>query len=445
MAPRLRGFISVKVLPAERPTSVRHFVLAALLFVTTINYIQRNSLPVAKTSVAGDLDLSAEAVGYAAAAFFLSYAIFQVPSGWFASRAGARLALTLYTAAWSLCVGLTAVAVGFYDLFGYRLLLGALQAGIFPCATLVLAAWYPESRRGIATALLNSFQLLGSAACASLTGKFVEPVGWRNLFALYAVPGLVWAVWFFWWFRNDPRDHRGVNSAELALLAKRSTVEPEPAGGPTADAPSRAPIPWLVILTSLPLWLVFAQQTMRSGATRFSDNWMNTFFEEARGASKETAGVLTAVSLIAAVLGGIVGGMLSDAILIRTGSRAYARKGVAVGSLFVGILFFLLAYSIRDVWLATTVFAVGAFFTTFASPCAYSLTIDMGGKHVAIVFALMNMFGNLGSMAFVALVPLLNAWGGWDAALALFAGLHVASAVCWLFIDTRVVVGEPRP
>ena len=56
---------------------------------------------------------------------------------------------------------------------------------------------------------------------------------------------------------------------------------------------------------------------------------------------------------------------------------------------------------------------------------------------------------NLGSFAFVQVVSYLVDWGGWDLALAVFAGMHLAAAACWLLLNPNIVIGEnavdPRP
>jgi ACS family glucarate transporter-like MFS transporter len=471
-----------KAVPAPRPTHVRQIVLAALLVITAVNYVQRNSAATAEKTIRAELRLTEQNSGDALAAFFLSYALFQIPAGWLAQRLGARLALSLYAGGWSLVIGLMALASGFTDLYVDRLLLGILQAGIFSCATLVLASWYPASRRGLATALLNSFMLIGAAVSSALTGLLLDPLGWRGVFALYALPGLAWAVWFAWWFRNDPRDHPGVNAEELALIAEDR--DPAKKQEPPPDAPHGG-IPWLAILTSIPLWLVLIQQGLRAGATRFYDNWMPTYFQEAHKATPAVAGILASVPLFAGIVGGVVGGAISDAILRRTRSRSLGRKGVAIASLLAGSLFFVLAYPIPNVWLATVVCSAGVFITTFAAPCAYALTLDLGGKNVGVVFAIMNTAGNLGATAFIAVVPRLKVWaagegavlyqavaaqsfttplpgapniapltasvgiagrdpGGWDAVLLLFLGLHLAAALCWAFLNPEGVIGEPR-
>jgi MFS family permease len=434
-----------------RPTGVRHLVLAALLAVAAVNYVQRNSIGAAETTVRADLALTMQQTGDAIAAFFLTYALFQVPSGWLAQRWGAKRALVLFTAGWSVAVGLTAFARGLPGLLAGRLALGALQAGVFPCATLILAVWYPASRRGVATALLNSFMLIGGALGSALTGLLLGPLGWRWLFALYAVPGLLWALWFALWFRSRPEDHPGVNDAELAVIADNPVGQvfnlshPERQVENLPHEKARAPIPWGVILLNISLLMVYAQQFCRAGASRFFDTWLPTYLQEGRGESVEAAGVLASLPQWLAVVGGVVGGALSDWVLVRTGSRRAARKGVAVGSLLAGTLCYLAAYYSADVRVANGLLSLGYFLVTFASPCAYALTMDMGGRHLGIVFGVMNMAGNLGAMAFTWVFPRLKAWsGGWDAPLALFAALNLIAAAAWLLADPDLVVGESR-
>lgn len=430
--------------PSARPTRVRYYVLAALLVITSINYVQRNSIGAAETTIRTALQLDMRDTGDAISAFFLTYALLQVPSGWLAQRLGARATLTLYAAGWSVCTGLCALASGLFDLYAARLAMGALQAGIFPCCTLILASWYPPSRRGLAVALLNSFMLIGGTIGVSLTAILLGPLGWRFVFALYMLPGLAWAAWFVWWFRNLPEQHPEVNEAERAIISE---------GRASADSVGQpgASIPWVAILMSGSLWLLCIQQAFRAGTNRFYDTWLPTYFQEARGADVQLAGLLTALPLLFGIFGGPVGGMLSDYVLKRTGSRSAARKGVAVGSLLAGTLLFLLAYPIGNVWLATLLFSAGVFLTTFASPCSYALSMDISGKHVAVVFGVFNMVGNLGSWAFIKYLPRLippsegaSQASDWDLALAVFAGLNVAAALCWLFIRPEQTIGEPQ-
>jgi ACS family glucarate transporter-like MFS transporter len=190
--------------------------------------------------------------------------------------------------------------------------------------------------------------------------------------------------------------------------------------------------------------LICAQQFCRAGSSRFFDHWLPTYLQEERGSSVLSAGVWSGLPLYAGVVGGLVGGWLSDAVLRRTGSRRAGRNGVAVGSLLAATLCYVLAYPIPNAFLAVLVLSAGYFFASFAAPCAYALTMDMGGRQLGVVFGAMNMVGNFGSGSFVWIVPRLLRWSeGWGLALAVFAGVHLFAAACWLLLNPDGVIGRP--
>jgi nitrate/nitrite transporter NarK len=141
------------------------------------------------------------------------------------------------------------------------------------------------------------------------------------------------------------------------------------------------------------------------------------------------------------VAGVIIGGVLSDALLRRTGSRVIARKGVAIASMTACAACFLLAFRMPDVRSEVAVASLGAFLAGFSSPCSYAATMEVGGRHVGVVFGFMNMAGNLGAMLF----PTVVAWlvvetGSWAAAVTFFAALHLAAAACWLGVNPEKTV-----
>ena len=464
----------------QRATWMRHFVLAALCAATVINYAQRNSIAGAETTLRPALGLTISQTGDAMAAFFFAYALCQIPSGRVAQRLTPRWALALYAAGWSLAMAACALATGVVTLVGARLVMGVFQAGIFPCATMILLVWYPSRRRALATAILNSFMLIGGAVGSMLTAWLLARVGWRGLFLLYALPGIAWAVWFALWFRNRPSEHPSVNEAELALLdgdrpavlevgersfpaaekpvdreavttadesARALTARPpEPVrlAAPAAAPDVRAATPLLAIFLSWPLLFLCLQQFCRAGATRFFDMWFPTYLQEARGLSPGEANLLTSAPLCAGVVGGVVGGWASDAVLQWTGSRRAGRQGVAIASLLACCGCYAAAYLTADVYAAVALASAGIFIAMFAAPCAYALSMDMGGKNLAVVFGAMNMVGNFGSGAFTWFSPRLKEWGGgWTLPVLVFAGLNVVAAGCWLLLNPEGLIGEP--
>src|SRR5262245_20208883 len=97
-------------MPDSRPTHVRYVVVLVTTLVAVLLYLDRFCLSFAETFIAEDLDLTRAQSGWLLSAFFWSYAIVQVPSGWLTDRWGGRLMLTIYVLAWSLFTGWTGLA-----------------------------------------------------------------------------------------------------------------------------------------------------------------------------------------------------------------------------------------------------------------------------------------------------------------------------------------------
>jgi len=436
--------------PGDGPATHARFV--ALLFLclaATTAYVCRNSIGVAEEAIRLDLGVTKQQMGWMMSAFFGTYAFLQIPMAWLGQKLGSRLSLSLYSLAWSLSTAAMALAGNFVgglasrlgiavttggpilDLAAARMAGGVAQAGLFPTATMTIYRWFPMVGRAMATGSLGSFMSAGGALGVMLTGYLLEQdVGWRNLFAYYGAPGVLWAIAFYLWFRNDPAQHHGVNAAELRLIRPEGVDEAEPEGV------TKEPTPWLGLLSSPAMWLICLQQFCRAAPYMFFASWFATYLKETRGVSTGTSGFLNMLPLLGVVLGGLSGGIVSDAILHRTGSRRLARQGVAVVSLTLCALLILAAYFVQAPLPAVLLISAGSFSAALAAPCGYTITIDMGGRHVAIVHSTMNMCGNIGAMAFPSVVPwVLRVSGSWNYVLFLFGGMYLASAVFWLLLQ----------
>lgn len=409
----------------------RFVVLTGLCLAASISYVHRNLISVAATTIRDDLGLSDDQMGWLLSAFFIPYALVQIPSGWLGDRLGSRRALTIFSAAWSLFTGATAIAQGFLGIFCLRLGSGAAQAGIFPASTGTVSRWFPVSAQARSNGALGAFMSVGGALGAASIGYVVTAIGWRQTFFWYSIPGLIWAAWFYWWFRDRPDDHPSVNAAELALIKKGKSPEADAAEKETPSTP------WALLLSSPAMFWICGQQFFRAAGYMFYASWFPAYLEETRGVSTEQAGLLTSLPLLATVLGSLSGGAVSDAIYQRTGSRALSRQAVAATGMFAcsGLVF--LAFGIANPMLAVGVITAGTFCAAVAGPCAYTITIDMGGRHVATVFSTMNMSGNIGAVLFPLIVPKVVSYSGWNSVLILSAGIYMGAGLCWLFFNAQ--------
>ncbi len=415
----------------EQATSKRYQVLALLTLAAAISYLARNAVGVAESSIREDLGLSLRQSGWFMGAFFWSYALLQVPGGWFVHRRGARLAMFLFACSWSVAAFCIALAPGLWLLLSAQLIMGAAQAGLFPASCHSIFHWIPLARRTLGCGVLTMGMQVGAIAAALLTGPLIVWIGWRWVFAVYAVPGFCWALLFLLRFRDDPKNDTDVNAAELALIEAGRHQEAGPPDSPT-------PTPWASIARNPAIWFLCGQQICRGAGYMFFASWFPTFLQETRGVSVEDSGYLQSLVFVGTMTGCLLGGWLTDWIWRRTGSLRLSRSGVGATFLFGCSLLIVAAWFVESTLLAVALLSLGALLAALAGPCAFSATIDIGGSHVPQVFGLMNMTGNFAAAACPILVAELFQWSSnWTLVLLVFAGIYSLGAVSWALVDCR--------
>ncbi|HET6574658.1 MAG TPA: MFS transporter [Fimbriiglobus sp.] len=393
----------------------RYLMLALLCLAAVVAYVQRTAIAVPAKTIEAELGFGPDDMGLVMAVWFWVYAAFQVPSGWVADRLGSKPALIVFAVAWSLLTGVVGLATGFVGLLVLWGLMGAAQAGIFPCSTKAIGATFPPTGQAFASGMLACSMALGGALSPKLTGLLVAPDGplsWQQVFALYAVPGIAWAVLF-------------------ALAAPRPD-------GPVPAATARRPILWSKLVTDYQMRLLCGQQFLRASAIAFFYTWFPRFLQESKGLSQGESGDLASWPPLAGIGGGLVGGVLSDWLLRRTGNPRLSRQGMACAAMVVCAAVALAAYFTADARAVALLLSVSAFFGLMGGTSGYAVAIRFGGDRVATVFATMNMCGNIGAGLFPYTVGrLVAATGNWDLALLVFAGLFAADAVLWALLNPK--------
>src|SRR5262245_35948568 len=186
---------------AAKPTLNRIAYLILLVGMTSLAafwlYIDRVCFSTLADPIQKDLEISNDQKGVILGAFFLTYALFQIPMGTLADRFGPRLVLSLSILAWSLVTAATGFVNGFTVLIAVRLLLGITESGAYPAAAALLKRWAPASVRGMCSSAVALGGRLGGAVAPFLTASLavglvgfgpsewannVSGVNWRGVF-----------------------------------------------------------------------------------------------------------------------------------------------------------------------------------------------------------------------------------------------------------------------
>ena len=96
---------------AARPTRVRYRVVAFAVGLAMVTYLDRACIATLAPDIMRDLDLSKAQMSWVYSAFALAYAIFEIPTAWWADRSGTRKVLTRIVVWWSAFTMATAAAL----------------------------------------------------------------------------------------------------------------------------------------------------------------------------------------------------------------------------------------------------------------------------------------------------------------------------------------------
>src|SRR2546427_53396 len=201
-----------------RPTRVRYLVIVFAVALAVVTYIDRVCISQAAPLMSRDLNLTKEQMGYVFSAFVLAYALFEIPSGYLGDRYGARKVLMRIVVWWSFFTAATGWATSFISMVVTRFMFGAGEAGCFPNLTKSFTTWLPPEERVNAQGILWMAARWGGAFTPPLVAFVLKLMSWRHAFEVFGAIGLVWAVLFYRWYRDNPRDNKSLNAAELRMV-----------------------------------------------------------------------------------------------------------------------------------------------------------------------------------------------------------------------------------
>ena len=176
---------------------------------------------------------------------------------------------------------------------------------------------------------------------------------------------------------------------------------------------------------------------------QFYVNLIGSFLKDGRHLDVGSLGLFAALPVLGGMVGGILGGFLNDWLIRRTGNRRWTRSGVGFTGKFVGALLVVVGIQFDDGRLTMVAMMAARVFSDWSLPTQWAAVTDMGGRKAATLFGVVNTVGILGGFAAGPVFGLLRTHYGWDGVFYGVAGLCVAAAVSWLFIDcTQRLVGD---
>ncbi len=413
-----------------RATRVRYIVVLMAVLLAMVTYLDRACIATLAPSIMQDLKLSKEQMSWVYSAFALAYALFEIPTAWWADRRGTRHVLTRIVVWWSAFTMATAAAFSFSSMLVTRFLFGVGEAGAWPSVARTFSRWIPKAERGTVQGVFFSGAHLAGGLTPLLVVWLTQTLHlqWRTIFLLFGLTGLVWSAVWYRWFRNDPAEHAGVNQAERDLIVTGRLPGSEHHEGWDY---------WKRLLghrNTLPLCLMYFPNSF---AFYFCITWLPTFLKEKHHMEAAQLGLFAGLPLILSVVGDLFGGVTTDLVTRRFGLRVGRCAVGAIAYTLAGAAMILAGTALPPL-VAATLIAVAVAASMFVLGSAWSTCLDIGGNHAGVVSAAMNTSGALSSVVSPLLVTwLVRVTGDWNVPLYVMGGLFLMGAVCWCLIDPR--------
>ena len=380
-----------------------------LFFGWLVDYIDRLVISLALPSIGKTFHLNPVELGFIMSAFFLTYALFQIPGGLIGDHFGAKKAMMWALTAWSVFTGLTGIVSNYMGLLIVRTLFGASE-GIFPGASMkAIGERTPKASRLSSNGMMLASNPLGSALAPLVAAPAIALVGWRGAFYWVAGLGIVMAVLIFFLLPNP------LNST----LRQESPVHLEGGVGTKSLSVLKVASMWKFAL------MFFGFDIVAWGMI----SWGPSYLIDVRHVHIVSTGFLTSLPWFAATISTVLGGVLFDRYF-----SAHHRWLIVPAEIIAAVFLILLTTS-TTISQYVVYSALGLFFMFLAFLPIFGLPLRLlSPKVMASGGAMVNFGGQTGGFIAPVVMGWLISTFSYAAAFGflVFGVLLSAAAALWI-------------
>jgi MFS family permease len=390
------------------------FGVAILLSVSVlINYVDRGTLAIAAPLLKEDLHLSPSQLGVLLSAFFWTYALCQILSGWLVDRFDVNRLLALGVLVWSLATLGTGLTRGFAMLLAARLLLGIGESVSYPSYNKIIAKHFSAEHRGRANGLISAGWAGGPALGTLIGGLLVAHIGWRWFFVVLGAASLLWLPAWLRWMPRGP----GLAESEAK----------HPAGIPE-------------ILRQRSAWGTFIGLFSFNYLWYFLITWLPFYLVKQRGFSLQTMSFVGSSAFFALAISVLVCGWLADRWISSSGNATLVLKFFCGGGLAISSIAFLAVFLIHNHTIAMGILIFSCVALGMCSPNLWTMTQILAGAQTAGRWAgLENFCGNIAGILGPLLVGVIvDRTGEFFWAFAMTSAVSLLGASGYVFVVKRV-------
>jgi MFS transporter, ACS family, D-galactonate transporter len=427
---------------AAKPTRSRYLIMVMLFITVVINYLDRSNLSIALPALREEFGLTTVQEGLILSAFGWTYAAMQIPGGWLVDRVAPRILYALALISWSAATLLMGFGTSFVVLVVLRLMVGAIEAPAYPINNRVVTAWFPERERATAIGFYTSGQFVGLAFLTPVLAWLQHSFGWHMVFIVTGAVGILWGV-IWWMLYREPRDFKGANAAEIELIQAGGGLVDLSAAKPEKE---KQPFSWSdfgLVLSKRKLWGVYLGQFCLTSTLWFFLTWFPTYLVKYRGLDYIKSGFLASLPFLAAFIGVLCSGFISDWLVRRGTSLGVARKTPIIAGLLISTAMIGANFVESTNWVIF--FLALAFFGNGLASITWSLVSALAPTRLlGLTGGVFNLIGNMSAIVTPLIIGFLVQDGSFAPALVYVSSLALLGALSYILLVGEVTRIEEK-
>ncbi|WP_110926745.1 MFS transporter [Bacillus massiliglaciei] len=414
--------------PLNIARKFRWTVVIWLLIGGIINYLDRANLSIAAPEMMKELGLTVTQIGLLGTFFSWSYALMQLPAGWLIDRFGTKKVYTIALIWWSGATMLTGAVHKMGSFIAARILLGVGEAPCFPTMAKITANWFPKKERGLATGIWDSSSKWGPALAPPLLVFIMVTFGWRALFYITGLMGIIFAIGFMIFYKN-PEQSKRLTKEEFDYIKSE--------GGGAEQGIQSSKIKWGALFKYRSMWGMILGFFCTIWIWNIFLVFLPLYLVDVHHVSLTEMGIYAGIPWLGGIFGNIFGGYLTKK-WVDTGKTTPVKAKrilISVAAIMTTIVVCAVPL-VKGLAITIALLTLALCFISSITGSAWALAGDIAPPSmVASVGAIQNFGGYFGG-AFSPVVAglIVDATGSYS--LAFISGGLIAggAAICYWFI-----------
>ncbi|EKT4483434.1 MFS transporter [Pseudomonas putida] len=416
--------------------------VSLLLVIGIINYVDRSALSIANTSIQRDMGITPSQMGILLSAFSLAYAFSQLPLGMIIDRLGSKISLGAALLGWSVAQTASGLINSFSAFIGLRVVLGIGEAPMFPSAAKALAEWFEAEKRGTPTGIVLSSTCIGPCLAPPLLTLLMVTWGWRGMFIVTGVFGILVAACWFAFYKSKARYLAELPAEEREqLLAAQAHKQPAASARPSLRAQLAA---WAELFRHKSTWGAVLGFMGVIYMLWLHLTWLPGYFEREHGLSLYQTAWVVSLAYVFGAFGTIIAGRICDRLVKNGASVLGSRKRVVVTALFAAAAFTVPLSFGSGFMLSVALLCCALFSVNMASSTAWMIANTVvDSQRVASFGSIQNFGGYLaGSVAPIVTGFSIQQTGSFASAFLISAAVAAVAAMAYVLLLKQPVSAD---